>query len=93
MDAGSFSLSLKRLPLRNLLCGRMKLYFLLSRKSRLNLRIEDSVAVSEYCEDNNNNNNNTNNNNNDDDGKQVLDLLPLPSLYLNIDINRIDQVI
>jgi hypothetical protein len=48
MDAGIFTLTMKCKPILNLFRGRLKLYFMLSRKNHLNLIIDDKILVSEY---------------------------------------------
>ena len=79
IDSGSFTLTLKRLPINNVFRDRLRPYFMISKKYNLTLTIEDTVSVSEFY--------------NSNDGSNINCFDHLSSLYLNIDIHRIDQII
>ena len=79
IDSGSFTLSLKRLSIHNVLRDHLRPYFMISQKYNLTLTVEDKVSVTEFYNSNSENNLN------------YLGLLS--SLYINIDIHRVDQII
>jgi signal transduction histidine kinase len=78
--SGTLKLDIKCIPLKASLNGKFKSLSFLSKKSQITLKILDEIKVSEYSTE-------------DKVSKYLGDDYDSESLFLNVDIFRIDQVI